>query len=230
MTQLRDAVPLSNTDADGGERPRPTTEQGSTPNAVTPREHEPDVQTRDANEETLSRYRPKVLDGAARPSRLAPGRYACRIDAMYRFRPCEVTKDSTGFTRVAMPGSLLGFTGVVYDEGTSLIIDGTSADDRPFGCFGCQLRCTEQPGNCACVELMAGASRECLTQPLRARLTLAGATWRGSMSHANYRNHYEGAGDARHVTRWKVEKTLFLVEIAPESSLPKESSVGRSAR
>lgn len=141
---------------------------------------------------------------------------------MYRFRPCFVSKDSEGFTWLAMPGSLLRFLGVVYDQGATLVVDGTSDDSRPFGCFSCQERCTENPGECVCVELLPGASRECLAQRLTAGLTRANGTWRGWMNHAGYFNHFEGVGEARHVTRWDVRRQSFLVEMAPESSLPKE--------
>lgn len=169
--------------------------------------------------ENAPRHRAKVLGGPARTSKLAPGNYACRIDAMYRFRACTVRKDEAGFTWIDMPESLLGLTAVVYDEGGSLVLDGTSASPRPFGCFACQERCSTDPSSCVCQELMPGASRECLLEPLTARLTKSGGVWRGNMRHVAYFNHYEGTGNDRHVTSWDKNPRTYLVEIAPVSAL-----------
>ncbi len=169
--------------------------------------------------ENAPRHRSKVLDGPPRPSKLAPGTYACRIDAMYRFRACTVRKDEKGFTWIDMPESLLGLTAVVYDDGASIVLDGTSATPRPFGCFACQERCTTDPASCVCKELMPAASRECLLQPLTGKLTKSGAIWRGNIRHVAYFNHYEGPGTDRHVTSWDKTARSFLVEIAPASAL-----------
>jgi hypothetical protein len=152
-------------------------------------------------------------------SKLAPGAYACRIDAGYKLRPCTVRKDEKGFTWVDMPGSLLGLTAVVRDDGASIVLDGTSADPRPSGCFSCQERCSTDPSSCVCQDLMSGATRECLLQPLTARLTKSGAIWRGTMRHIGYFNHYEGSGQDRHVTAWDTRASTFVVEIAPPSAL-----------
>lgn len=170
---------------------------------------------RERLEETAKRHRSPVLDEpTARAARVAPGTYACRIDSMYKLRPCTVTKDEHGFTHIAMPGSLLGFEGVLYDDGAAMILDGTSADRRPFGCFSCDENCSE-PGSCVCTELPPEASRECLGLPLTARLTKVGATWRGTFTHVSYSNHYEGSGAERRVTSFDTEKQKFVVEIAP---------------
>lgn len=169
--------------------------------------------------ENAPRHRAKVLDGPARPSKLTPGGYACRIDAMYRFRACTVRKDEKGFTWIDMPSSLLGLTAVVYDDGASIVLDGASSYPRPHGCFACLERCVTDPSSCVCQELMPGASRECLLQPLTTKLTRSGAIWRGSIRYEAYFNHYEGTGNDRHVTSWEKRPSTFLVEIAPASAL-----------
>jgi len=69
------------------------------------------------------RHRSAVLGGAARPSRLPPGDYACRTGAEYNYRPCSITRDEKGFTWIDMPASLIAFRGVVYDEGARLVLD-----------------------------------------------------------------------------------------------------------
>jgi len=115
---------------------------------------------------------------------------------------------------------LLGLEGVVYDDGQALVIDGTSGDRRPFGCFACQERCAEQPGSCFCMELRPDASRACLAQPYTVRLVKSGAVWRGSIAILTYANRYEGSVEARRVVGHDTTKQTFVVEIAPPSSLP----------
>ncbi|AKV00619.1 hypothetical protein AKJ09_07282 [Labilithrix luteola] len=170
---------------------------------------------------TAPRHHAKVLDGAPRPSKLAPGNYMCRIDAMYKLRPCTVTRDERGFTWLETPDSLLGLKGVIYDEGGGLVFDGTTAEERPFGCFSCQEHCTTDPASCACVELLPDASRECLARPIVARLTKKGSSWVGSLPYKTYYNHYEGEGAARHVTSWDTKDHTFLVEVAPAPAAKK---------
>lgn len=177
---------------------------------------------------TWPRHRSTVLGGPPKPARLAPGDYACRTGAEYRYRPCTVQKDGAGFTWVDMPGSLLGLRAVVYDEGASLVVDGASADERPFGCFSCQERCTRDPSSCGCVELMDEAIRECLLRPIRTRLAKRGSVWTGTLQYATYVNRYEGSGAERHVTGWDPHMITLLVEIAPKSALPKPKPANRS--
>lgn len=168
------------------------------------------------------RHRSPILDGEPRAARLSPGTYACRIDAMYKFRPCEITKDARGFTNIAMPGALVELQGVLYDDGPAIVIDGTSGDRRPFGCVSCDDLCTTTASSCVhCTELMRKGARECLEQPLTTRLTRVGAIWRGQLSIFTYSGHYEGVGSMRLVTSFDKDKQSFLVEIAPASSLPR---------
>lgn len=163
------------------------------------------------------RYRSPVLDGPARPSRLAPGSYACRTDTGYNLRPCTVTKDERGFTWIDMPHSLHSFRGVVYDDHGELVIDGTSSEQRPWGCFSCQERCTIEADACGCTELLVGGSRECMMQPIIGRLRGAGSSFNGTLKHANYYNRYEGEGTARHVVGWEPKLETYKVTIAPAS-------------
>lgn len=164
------------------------------------------------------RHRSSVLGGPPKPSKLAPGAYACRTGAEYRLRPCTVTKDDAGFTWIEMPSSLIGFRAVVYDEGASLVLDGASRDERPFGCFGCDERCSLEPGSCMCQEMLPGASRECLAQPITVKLQKSGPVWRGTLKYMTYLNSYEGTGDARHVSGWTRDEVKLVVEIAPANA------------
>lgn len=174
-----------------------------------------DIEEKLAIGRTAPRHHAKVLDGAARPAKLAPGNYVCRVDAMYKLRPCTVTRDERGFTWLEAPDGLLGLKGVLYDDGGALVFDGTTAEERPFGCFSCQERCTTDPSSCGCTELMPDASRECLAQPVVVRLTKQGSSWVGNVKYKTYFNHYEGDGAARHVTGWDPKDNTFLVEVAP---------------
>jgi hypothetical protein len=166
-------------------------------------------------EVTAPRHRSKVLDGPARSSKLAPGDYMCRVDAMYKLRPCTVTRDERGFIWLDAPGGLVHLKGVLYDDAAGVVFDGASGDARPFGCFSCQERCAAQPSSCACQELMPDASRECLARPLTVRLSRKGQSYVGTLPYTTYFNHYEGNGDARHVTGWDPHPNAFLVEITP---------------
>jgi len=177
---------------------------------------------RERVEETAKRHRSPILDGAPRATRLPPGTYGCRSDAGYKYRPCTIAKDPSGFTHITMPGSLINLVGVLYDDGPALVIDGTNGDLRPFGCFICQERCSDEPGSCYCTEIHPDASRECLGQPLTVRLTKVGAIWRGTLSLVHYSNHYEGTGADRRPKGWDKERQSFVVEIAPESLIPKK--------
>lgn len=202
-----------------GERP----EEPKEPSAV-----EAPVARTESAWRTWPRHRSTVLSGSPRKARLAPGDYACRTGAEYRFRPCTVQQDSEGFTWVDMPGSLLGLRAVIYDEGGALVVDGASADERPFGCFSCQERCSRDPSSCGCVELMEGGIRECLLRPITTKLARRGDVWSGTLQYATYFNHYEGTGADRRVTGWDPHMITLLVEIAPKSALPKPKPASRS--
>lgn len=169
----------------------------------------------DRLETSAPRHRAKVLDGQARPSKITPGSYMCRVDAMYKLRPCTVTRDEKGFSWLTTPGSLLELKGVLYDDGNAVIFEGATGEPRPFGCFSCDERCTDDPTSCVCQELMPDASRECLAQPLKVRLTRKGQGWSGTLAYKTYFNHYEGKGADRHVTGWDPSPNTFVVEIMP---------------
>lgn len=208
-------VPASRGDGDGDDPPALATDDAGVP-------------ARDAAlpsaklSRTAPRHRPSVLDGPPRPASLAPGAYACRVDRTYRLRPCTVSKDAAGHTRLEAPGGLVELTGVLFDEGGALVFEGTMGEDRPFGCFGCQERCSESPGSCACVELPEDASRACLAQPLRVRLTKQAGNRRvGVLAYDTYMNRYVGSGADRHPEGADVTKNQFVVEIAPASALPR---------
>lgn len=166
-------------------------------------------------ERSVPRHRSKSLDGAPRTSKLAPGNYVCRIDATYKFRPCSVTLDERGFTWLDVPSGLLAVKGVLSDEGNAVVFDGAPTEERPFGCFACQERCTTSPGSCVCQELLPDASRACLAQPVVVRLTKKGRGYTGWLDYTTYFNRYEGTGDARHVAGWDPQPNRFLFEIQP---------------
>ena len=107
-------------------------------------------------------------------------------------------------------------------SGAALILDGTNADVRPFGCFNCDERCSDTPESCFCTELAADGSRECLAQPLTVRMTKVGANWRGSLSMLMYSNRYEGVGAQQRVVAFEKRTDSFVIEIAPATSITKK--------
>lgn len=199
--------------ADRAHAPAPVVDAG--PAAPLERSMTDDERRRAISFPEAPRHRSSVLAGPARPSKLKPGNYACRTGAEYRLRPCAAYKDDAGFTWLEMPSSLIGFKAVAYDEGASLVLEGTSMDERPFGCFGCDERCTLEPGTCACQEMLPAGSRECLAQPSVVKLTASGGGWRGTLEYGSYFNRYEGAGAERHVAGWTREVVKLLVEVVP---------------
>ncbi len=208
-----DVVVPSSVDASAPSSEAPSSEapadaSASTEAAPSPREAEP-------LERTAPRHRSKRLDEAPRPSKIAAGDYVCRIDAGYKLRPCSVTVDERGFTWLEIPSGLIPVKGVLSDEGNAVVFDGAPTEERPFGCFSCQERCTKEPGTCMCQELLPDASRECLARPVVVRLTKKGQGYTGWLDYVTYFNRYEGTGDERHVAGWDPQRNRFLFEIQP---------------
>jgi WD40 repeat protein len=84
------------------------------------REGLPDAERLNATTPPLAEetYRSPLLAEAPRPSRILPGKYACRITDLYKLRECTVSKTSTGHTLLRFhEGNLLELEGVLYDDG-----------------------------------------------------------------------------------------------------------------
>lgn len=117
---------------------------------------------------TDGHYQPAALRRAARPSRLQPGRYSCKISAMYRLRECVVTQDASGHTLLEFtPGNLLSLKGVVYDDGPVVRFEGWLTE--PSTLIDC---------------------RGCTRQPIHGVLRGNGGRYRGVISFRNYRDPY----------------------------------------
>lgn len=163
------------------------------------------------------RHRPQALDAAPRPSRLAPGAYACRVSREYRLRDCTVERDEAGRTLLEFAeGNLIGMRGVVTDAGSALEFDGWLTEQQPFGCSHCADRCIEEPSSCGCDELPEAAVRECVAQPLRVTLRPNGAgRYRGSMTYRVYFNDYVGDGPARRPEGFVAREERFEIDLVP---------------
>lgn len=207
-----DVVVPSSVDASAPSSEAPSSDA---PSASAPTEAAPPPQEAEPLERTAPRHRSKRLDEAPRPSKIAAGDYVCRIDAGYKLRPCSVTVDERGFTWLEIPSGLIPVKGVLSDEGNAVVFDGAPTEERPFGCFSCQERCTKEPGTCMCQELLPDASRECLARPVVVRLTKKGQGYTGWLDYVTYFNRYEGTGDERHVAGWDPQRNRFLFEIQP---------------
>jgi hypothetical protein len=169
------------------------------------------------------RHRPKALDEAARPARLVPGAYSCRVSREYRLRDCRVERDAAGHTLLEFAtGNLIGMRGIVTDSGGALEFEGWLTEEQPFGCSHCADRCIEEPGSCGCDELPEAAVIECVAQPLRVTLRPNGAgRYRGSMKYRIYYNEYVGEGPARRPEGFVAKEEQFeidLVQGAPPST------------
>ena len=163
------------------------------------------------------RHHPKALDEAARPSRLAPGPYACRVSSEYRLRDCTVERDADGRTLLEFAqGNLIGMRGVVTDAGTLLEFEGWLTEEQPFGCSHCADRCIEDPASCVCDSLPDAAVVECVAQPLRVTLRPNGAgKYRGTMAYRIYYNEYVGEGPERHPQGFVAKEEHFTIDLVP---------------
>jgi WD40 repeat protein len=109
-------------------------------------------------------YHPRSLDGAPRPSRIQPGKYACKIDLMYKLRDCVVEQDPKGHTLLRFASdNLLALEGVLYDDGPVVRFEGWLYEPSTVvGCKGCEQ------------------------QPLHAVFRGAGNRWQGLLKFRNY--------------------------------------------
>lgn len=110
------------------------------------------------------RYVPARLERAPHSSRIQPGRYACKIDLMYKLRDCWVRKDDAGHTLLRFaPDNLLGLEGVLYDDGSVVRFEGWLTEPSTIvGCRGCER------------------------QPLHAIFRGGGRSWKGLLQFRNY--------------------------------------------
>jgi hypothetical protein len=163
------------------------------------------------------RHRPRALDEPARPARLAPGAYACRVSREYRLRRCTVERDEAGRTLLEFAeGNLIGMRGVVTDAGTTLEFEGWLTEQQPFGCSHCADRCIEDPSSCSCDELPEAAVRECVAQPVRVTLRPHGAgRYRGTMTYRVYYNEYVGEGPARRPEGFVAREERLEIDLVP---------------
>ncbi len=161
------------------------------------------------------RHRPAALDQKARPTRVKPGKYACKISREYKLRDCVVETSPEGHTLLeVLPGNLLGLRGVLWDEGSAVHFEGWPTEEQPFGCTSCQDRCVAYPGTCVCQPLPPEAIRECIAQPVT--FVLRGTTrLTGTLTHGVYFNAYVGEGAQRHPEGFEVkpEKLEVVIEL-----------------
>jgi len=170
------------------------------------------------------RHHPALLDEAARPARLAPGAYSCKVSREYRLRDCRVERDADGRTFLEFAdGNLLALRGVVYDRAGALEFEGWLTDAEPFGCTSCAERCILDPATCSCTPLPVEAIAACVAQPVRFTLRAASAagTYRGVLVHQVYYNEYVGDGADRHAEGFVAQPErleITLVRGAPKQS------------
>jgi hypothetical protein len=79
-------------------------------------------------------------EAAARPSRLVPGRYACKLTAEYRLRDCWISRDVRGHSWLEFDqANVIGLRGLIYDDGAVVRFAGwLTAQTNLVGCRGCE--------------------------------------------------------------------------------------------
>jgi WD40 repeat protein len=83
-------------------------------------------------------YSPKRLLEAPLPSRILPGKYACKITKIYKLRDCWVERDARGHTLLEFAkDNLLGVRGVLYDDGPLVRFEGWLTEAGNLGCSNC---------------------------------------------------------------------------------------------
>ncbi|HEX2878215.1 MAG TPA: hypothetical protein VHO25_01635 [Polyangiaceae bacterium] len=85
-------------------------------------------------------YHPPQLDAPARPSKVRPGVYECRIAAMYKLRECIVRQTTSGHALLEFHrDNLLALTGVLYDDGPVVRYEAWLTEPSTLvGCAGCE--------------------------------------------------------------------------------------------
>jgi len=80
---------------------------------------------------------------ASSPSRIVPGRYACKITTIYKLRDCTVSLDELGRTRLEFAAdNLLHLGGILWDDGPAIRFEGKLlSPSSVINCAGCE----EQP-------------------------------------------------------------------------------------
>jgi hypothetical protein len=113
-------------------------------------------------------YHPPLLEGDARPSRIRPGHYACKVDLMYKLRDCSVSKNEQGHTLLRFASdNLLALEGVLYDDGAVVRFEGWLYEPSSVvGCKGCEK------------------------QPMHAVFRGAGNRWQGLLRFRDYYDPY----------------------------------------
>lgn len=87
-------------------------------------------------------YLSPAFTSAARPSRIQPGHYDCKVTRLYKLRPCRVERDSEGRTILTFEEGLLHLRGVLYDDGPIVRYEASLLDAKSvIACEGC----TRQP-------------------------------------------------------------------------------------
>jgi hypothetical protein len=173
--------------------PPPETAPEAPPPETAPEVDDPYAARRAALEalHATARHRPALLDQSARPCRIKPGKYACRISEGYKLRDCVVERLASGHVMLEVgPGNLIGLRGVLYDDGPVVRFEGWPTDDRPFQCYTCQDRCYLDPGSCGCTPGPLARTASCLAQPVHGVFKGGGRTWRGVVI---WRDYYDPA-------------------------------------
>lgn len=83
---------------------------------------------------------PKSARLPARPTRIRVGRYACKINAVYKLRDCWVTRDDEGRTHLRFaPDNLFSLEGVLYDDGPVVRYEASLQEKSSLiSCKGCE--------------------------------------------------------------------------------------------
>ena len=157
--------------------------------------------------------RPSIPEptGPVSASQLSAGTYTCKLSKEYKLRPCSITLDRHGRSILEVPEGLLAVRGILTDAGKSVSFEGITTEERPFGCFACQERCSIDPASCVCKEHPKEASQLCLSQPIRFTLKRqSSGRWAGRLRYDVYYNDHAAPSGFR------AETLDLVVVVAPD--------------
>lgn len=158
------------------------------------------------------RHAPSGLTRPAKPVRIAPGFYECKVDDLYKLRSCKVDRDEAGRTWLeVLPGNLLPMRGLLEEEKGDLVFEGFPTEPVPFGCYRCSDACEDpQSPRCECTEAQLLGARTCQEQVLRVRFRGNVGALRGAMTHDLY---FQSVDEARRPKAFDVQVNKYNVTL-----------------
>ena len=158
------------------------------------------------------RHAPSGLVRPAKPVRISPGFYQCKVDDVYKLRTCKVDRDDAGRTWLeVLAGSLLPMRGLLEEDKGDLVFEGFPTEAEPFGCYRCSDACVDPMSpQCDCTEVQLVGLKTCKEQVLRVRFRGGVGALRGSLTHDVY---YQSFDEERRPKAFDVQINKYNVTL-----------------